>query len=213
MQEMATFPCCRLSRARNRPRPKEPLGPAESRCLPPATGKPNEALQHFKQAVALAPDDGAAHLGMAQTLETLGVANWRTPNTAECWRSTSLPQRPSRREKDFLGWPNRFQGAWRKWPRPDAIMYLVDALERFQTMDKADVERITFEIAMLGRSGLDVNDPKRTYRLSSLPGEHSGLNLVCLMYAGMKAVAPELDIGFDLSAEYEAALKMSGGRS
>jgi hypothetical protein len=67
---------------------------------------------------------------------------------------------------------------------------------------------VTFEIGMLGRADIDVNDPARRYTLKSLARERSGLELVCIMYAGMKAIAPEADAGFDLAAEYEAAVSM-----
>src|SRR5439155_1647349 len=51
-------------------------------------------------------------------------------------------------------------------------------------------------------SGLDTNDPTQKYQLNTLPGNFSGLNLVCLMYVAFKSIAPEMDIGFDLAKEY-----------
>ena len=44
------------------------------------------------------------------------------------------------------------------------------------------------------------------------PGERSGLHIVCIMYAGMKTIAPEADAGFDLAAEYEAATSLFEAR-
>ena len=79
-------------------------------------------------------------------------------------------------------------------------------------MAKNEVERVTFEIGTLGRTGIDVNDPARQYTLKSLPGERSGLHIVCIMYAGMKSIAPEVDAGFDLAAEYEAATSLFKAR-
>jgi hypothetical protein len=72
-------------------------------------------------------------------------------------------------------------------------------------MSPSEVQRIGFEIAMKGRTGLDSNDPTQKYELKSFAGQFSGLHLVCLMYAAFKSFAPETDIGFDLSKEYEAA--------
>jgi hypothetical protein len=69
---------------------------------------------------------------------------------------------------------------------------------------------IVFEIALLGRSGLDINDPAKRYSLRSLPGDYSGLHLVSLMYTGMKLIDPSADAGIDLSREYEQAVKMKG---
>jgi hypothetical protein len=37
------------------------------------------------------------------------------------------------------------------------------------------------ELAILGRSGLDINDPAKEYKLKNLPGEFSGLHLLAIM--------------------------------
>jgi tetratricopeptide (TPR) repeat protein len=89
--------------------------------------------------------------------------------------------------------------------RPDAVMYCLAALQRFSRMNKTQIQKIAFEIALQGRSGFDTNDPSPKYQLISLPGNYSGLNLVCSMYVGFKIIAPDQDIGFDLSKEYEEA--------
>lgn len=59
-----------------------------------------------------------------------------------------------------------------------------------------------------------MNDLAKKYRLKKMPGEFSGLQLVCYMYVGFKQIAPEQDIGFDLAEEYEdaAALHKSSQR-
>jgi hypothetical protein len=41
-------------------------------------------------------------------------------------------------------------------------------------------------------------------------GEFTGLSLVCHQYVAFKRFAPEMDIGIDLSREYEAARGMFG---
>ncbi|MFC2106438.1 hypothetical protein ACFLS0_06790, partial [Candidatus Bipolaricaulota bacterium] len=92
--------------------------------------------------------------------------------------------------------------------RMDAVMYCLAALERFQPVSEDEVRNVTLEIALLGRSGLDVNDPSKQYNLSSLPDQYSGLQLVCMMYVGFKVLGIEQDAGFDLSGEYDAALKL-----
>jgi hypothetical protein len=84
-------------------------------------------------------------------------------------------------------------------------MYCLGAMERFSKMPQEEVKQIATEIALKGRTGLDTNDPAPKYQLKSLPGDFSGLNLVCLMYVAFKSFAPEMDIGFDLSKEYAAA--------
>ena len=57
--------------------------------------------------------------------------------------------------------------------------------------------------------GLDINDPSEKYSITSIPGKFSGLQLLCIEYVGFKMIDPSLDIGFDLSKEYEAAKKIA----
>ena len=59
---------------------------------------------------------------------------------------------------------------------------ILGALERFEKMTTDEVQKVGFEIAMLGMRALDVNEPALKYTLRSLPGQFSGLNLVALMY-------------------------------
>jgi hypothetical protein len=93
-------------------------------------------------------------------------------------------------------------------PRWDAVLYCVTASERFANMSAADIQKVGFEIAILGMNGLDVNNPTPRCRVRSLPGEFSGLHLVCFEYVAFRQVAPQLDIQFDLSAEYQSALAL-----
>ena len=80
-------------------------------------------------------------------------------------------------------------------------------------MPTAEIQKIGFEIGILGSKGLNPNDYTRKYPLRSLPGEYTALHLLCIMYVAFKKFAPDTDIGFDLSAEYEKALELyqSGG--
>lgn len=75
---------------------------------------------------------------------------------------------------------------------------------------KSEIQKISFEIAMLGTRGLDVNSPEQKYTLNSIPGKFSGLHLLCIEYVGFQIIDPSIDLGFDLSAEYTAACKMHG---
>lgn len=92
--------------------------------------------------------------------------------------------------------------------RPDVVMYIAGALDTFDKLGPAKTRQIAIEIAMKGQNGLDIHDPAQKYTLASLPGNFSGMHLVSIMYAGMKALDPDMDVGIDLSAEYEAAQAM-----
>lgn len=93
--------------------------------------------------------------------------------------------------------------------RPDALMYCIGAIQKLEGLPIENVREITFEIATLGMNGLDVNDPAQKYSINSLQGQYSGLNLLCIEYVGFKQIDPSVDIGFDLTKEYEAAMKMT----
>ena len=71
------------------------------------------------------------------------------------------------------------------------------------------IREIALEIGMLGRDGLDYVSPDQKYTLKSLPGEKfSGLNLMCLMFAGFKRIAPEHDLQMDLHEPFLVALEI-----
>lgn len=90
----------------------------------------------------------------------------------------------------------------------DAVMHCLGALEKFSAMDRAKVQAIAFEIALLGQRGLDVNNPASRYTLRSLSGDYSGLHLMSLMYVGFQQIAPVKYIGLDLAIENATAKQM-----
>jgi tetratricopeptide (TPR) repeat protein len=92
---------------------------------------------------------------------------------------------------------------------PAAVFYFLDALKRFDAMTPEDIRNVAFEIALLGRAGLDYSDPAEKYELRTIPNrKFSGLHLMCLMYAGFKRVAPEEDAGMDLNEPFLTALQL-----
>jgi tetratricopeptide (TPR) repeat protein len=174
-------------------------------CLLKA-GRAQEAEAHLRRATLLDPKDQQAMFGLAEALTALG----RPEGADEAYRKVieineyskiaELAQE-SRRKMAERTFKDRAGGT----ARPDAVMYCLGALEKFEKMSRSEVQRIASEIAMEGRSGLDTNDPAQKYELKSLAGKFSGLQLVCLMYVAFKSISPEMDIGFDLSKEYAAA--------
>ena len=89
--------------------------------------------------------------------------------------------------------------------RMDAVFYIFYALKTFSDKSFQEIQAISFEIALLGSQGLDINDPTKKYTLRSLPGEFTGMELLCIMYAGFHQIKPGMDVGIDLSHEYELA--------
>jgi hypothetical protein len=96
-----------------------------------------------------------------------------------------------------------------KFKHPAAVWHLLDALKRYDKLSAEKVREIAFEVATVGRSGLDYASPEPIYTLKSLPGEKfTGLHLMCLMYAGFKRIAPEHELGIDLHEPFLKALGM-----
>ena len=176
--------------------------------------RPAEAVGHLRTATELNPSDERAWYGLGQALELTGddagadeaykrvLALSETGDVAELARQA----RSKMAAKSF-------RSVTPGTPRMDAVFYCLGALERFEKMTPDEVQKVGFEIAILGMNGLDVNDSTPKYRLRSLPGEFSGLHLVSIEYVAFKQVLPQTDIGFDLTQEYEMALTLYGQQS
>ncbi len=94
--------------------------------------------------------------------------------------------------------------------RPDAVEYMVAAMKRFATMSKEMVGHIVLEIAQLGETGLEINNPGKRYSLAHLDGDFSGLQLLCYMHVGMALFDPDLDSGSGLQREFKLAKDIAG---
>lgn len=92
---------------------------------------------------------------------------------------------------------------------PAAVWYLLGALRRYDQLPVEKVREITFEAGLMGEKGLDYASPDKKYTLRSIPDESfSGLEIMCLMHAGLRRIVPEMDTGMGLDEPYLAALEM-----
>jgi Flp pilus assembly protein TadD len=174
-----------------------------------ANEDPIAALPHLKKAVELLPGDQNALYGYGLALVESGDIS-----EGDSWLKKAMELAPyseiaercrtKRNEIANHGFRKGAGGGLRM----DAVMYCLSALKKYSEMGPEAAQTVTFEIAMLGRGGLDSSDPDPKYHLKSLQGSFTGLQLVCMMYVGFKAIAPDQDMGFDLSKEYEAAKSM-----
>ena len=168
-------------------------------------------LRHMAKAADLLPDDQAAQFNY-------GIALLQDGKQAEADKvliraieiaplsSVAEQARTARTQIAHQNMRSAVGGA----PRMDAVMYCLSALKLFaESPDK--LQPVTFEIAMLGRGGLDINSPAQKYTLKTIPGKFSGLHLVSYMYVGLKQLDPSADPGIDLSKEYEMAKQLQDG--
>jgi tetratricopeptide (TPR) repeat protein len=176
-------------------------------------GKLAEALPLFRKAMAGAPGEPEVRFALAQCLEQLGGDH--RPEAKALYKQIieKFPQHPV--SDAAIAGANRMADvdlheAVAGKPRMDAVMYMQGAMDTFAGLPREKVGEIVMEIARLGQSGLAINDPERRYSLKSLPGNYSGLHLMCLMHVGFRMFDPNTDPGTGLQREYDLALSMRG---
>ena len=87
-------------------------------------------------------------------------------------------------------------------------MYMLGAMEYFDTLEPRDVHRIALEIAMVGVTGIH---PKKKYTIKSIPEkEFGGFELLAYYYVSWARAIPEklAHLGLPFSKAYETALQM-----
>lgn len=173
-------------------------------------GKPELALEVFREAERAEPASRPVLFGIAQVLTRLGRAG-EASIYIEKILDQGVDDRIDRLAKDLR------REIAEKEPSDDGVrmgaaLYCLAAFETFDEMSVDEIRSATFEISLHGRQGLDPSDPARNYRLKSIPGEFSALQLLCYMYVGFKLLEPDIDIGFDLSEEFGAAKAMFEAR-
>jgi Flp pilus assembly protein TadD len=167
-----------------------------------------EAHPHLERAVALLPGDAAVWLNFGRNCEDLGKPKLADEAYRKAIDLDHAGKIGGLAEKGLTRIASKGFHSDGSPARPDALCYIGDALDRFQGLPQTDVAKITFEIAMLGSRGLDVNNPGKKYSVASLEGGFSGLHLLCIEYVGFQMIDPSIDLGFDLSTEYQAALAL-----
>ncbi len=167
------------------------------------------AVYYFEKAADLLPEDPQAQYGYGKCLKDLGrydEADIILKKAIELSPYSELAERAKEERNEIANVKVKNKAG--SQPRMDVVMYCIAALEKYQELGKQQAQTITYEIAMLGRNGLDIDNPERKYTLKSLPGEFSGLQLVSYMFVGLKQLDPKLDPGINFEDEYKMALKM-----
>jgi tetratricopeptide (TPR) repeat protein len=174
-----------------------------------AKTNPKEGIKFLEAAVKILPDDQQAQYGYGLCLFTLKHYAQADPVLIKAIEISPFTQIAElcRQMRTEISHINLKQGT-PSGVRPDVIMFCLAALQRFKQVGTKIRQQIVFEIAMLGRNGLDINDPTPKYDLKSMEGKFSGLQLVAYMYVGFKQIDPTMDAGIDFSKEYQEAKKM-----
>jgi len=167
-----------------------------------ATGRLPQALEELLRVDTILHDDPPTVYGLGLVYRTLGRPVEATRSYQRCvaladptYAEMARDQLREMAEKSFKSGGLRM----------DAVQFCYEALTRFDAMTEDAVQATVNEIALLGRHGLDPHDTEKKHTLDSMGSRFSGLQLICFLYVGMKRVAPDKDIGFDLSSEYDVA--------
>lgn len=89
------------------------------------------------------------------------------------------------------------------------VMYMVGALQHFKDIPQEQVRDIAFEIAMLGRNG--INPANKGYKLNKIPGvSFTGYKLLAYYYVSWAVAIPEMlkELQMPFDKEYELALTL-----
>jgi len=188
----------------------EPDNPYALKNLGGILGKENDYLNAFyylQKSYNINPKDPQTVYGLALTYKSLNDLE-NAEKYFKVLLDMQAPEVLKELARDGLG-EIAVKTLKSKGTRMDVVFYIVGALETFKGKSKQQIKDISFEIGLLGRQGLDINDPSKKFRLRALPGEFTALQLVSIMYAGFKQFEPGIDIGLDFSEEYSLAMKLA----
>ena len=175
-------------------------------------GKPTEALPYFRQAASLAPDSPVALMGLAQCLDSIEARQSEALKICKDVVRRFPDSQFAEAAKQILNQAG--QADLRKTVndgfRPDAVEYMMSAMKRYAAMPREEAGRVTMEIARVGETGLEINNPSKRYSLTNLDGDFSGLQLLCYMHVGLALFDPSVDCGSGLQREFEIAKGMTG---
>lgn len=169
-------------------------------------GDNQKALNYLKRSFELNPEDPYTAFGIGMAYMKLGDLEKASDYFNETISLNAPVDLISRAKEALTNIASKELKS--KGFRLDAVQYITHALELFQDKSMEEIKDIAFEIALKGQDGLDINDPSRIYHLRSLKGDFTALHLVCIMYAGFKEIAPDMDVGIDFSEEYAMAQKL-----
>lgn len=93
------------------------------------------------------------------------------------------------------------------------VFYIIDAISHFKGKSIDKIKEITFEIAMIGRTGIDPRKEDK-YSLSTVPNQSfTGWRMLAWMFTRFMEFEPNLaeHLKLDFSEEYEMAVKLAVG--
>ena len=88
--------------------------------------------------------------------------------------------------------------------RMDVLEYLTGAMMRFEKLGREKTALLLLEVSQITSNGVNITGDG-TYRVDALGTKVTGIHLLSILYAGLRYLGKEMDIGVDFSTEYEMA--------
>ena len=151
-------------------------------CLLALGEPPQRPVQLLEKAASLLPDDPQAWIGLGQALE-----QQKDLEGADRAYLRAIEVNPYSQFAEIAktGRSRIAQANMREVVgggiRMDAVMYCLGAIEKCENLSPSEVQKIAMEIAAVGTKGINPNDSNRKYTLRTMPGEFTGLQLLCYM--------------------------------
>ena len=168
-------------------------------------GKWTEARERLEAALALAPQDAQAWLLLGEAASSSGD----TDTSKSAWqRARQLdPDGPLGERAERL--LNRLAGE--SLPRnadgvnPEALAAMIAALKRLRALSPEAAKQLTLHAALLGQHGLRLQDPERHHQVEGIDEPLTGLEVACLIHAGVQLASPGAETGLPLLEEFAEA--------
>jgi tetratricopeptide (TPR) repeat protein len=171
-------------------------------------GRWAEAREHLEVALERAPGDAQAWLLLGEVAGHGGD----TATAKSAWQSARQldPDGPvGERAERML---NRLAGE--SLPRnadgvnPEALVAMVAALKRLRALSPEAAKQLTLQAALLGQHGLRLQDPERCHQVYGIAEPLTGLEVACLIHAGVQLASPGVESGLPLQAEFNLATRL-----
>ena len=88
---------------------------------------------------------------------------------------------------------------------PEALAAMVAALKRLRALSPEAAKQLTFQAALLGQHGLRLQDPERRHHVEGIAEPLTGLEVACLIQAGVQLASPGAETRLPLEREYHRA--------
>lgn len=173
-------------------------------------GRGAEARGHLEAAVQLASQDAHAWLLLGDICLSLGVSD---AGREALKRARTLdPHGPIRDLADAA--LNRMADS--DLPRnadgvnPEALEAMITAVKHLRSMPPEAAQKLTLQAALIGQNGLRLKDPNPVHQLEGIRQPLTGLEVACLIHAGVQRSSPGTETGFPFEAEFAVARRHNG---